>query len=105
MKKLIVFFMFLSFILVLSIQAKPFIVCDVPASPDEVPASYLLILNTGEEVSTPFPLHYDLQDISPGAYVVTARAVYTLWGTSAPSVPLEFTKPSLIQPVIRLGAE
>ena len=78
-------------------HAAPFLVCD-PSTDAE---SYVLILNDGAEIETPAPLHYDLSSLSPGTHVVKAYAVKGVWRSEA-SVPLEFTKPELLKPVIRI---
>lgn len=102
MKKLLFLILVFSLCCVGIVSARPFIVCDVP---DSAPDHYILVLNTGAEIETPYPLHYDLESLAPGEWVATARAVSILWGTSEPSVPLEFTKPSLIPPILQIVAE
>ena len=76
--------------------AAPFLACDVP---EALPEVYILVLNDGTEIETPAPLHYDLKDLAPGQYVVTAKAKTGVW-SSEPSVPLDFTKPLLISPTL-----
>ena len=82
-------------------SAAPFLVCD---DPGEELDSYTLVLNDGSEISTPAPLHYNLESLEPGQYVVTAKAVKGVW-KSEPSDPLDFTKPSLLQPILSLSTE
>ena len=69
-------------------QAEPFLVCD----PQENVDSYVLSVNGGEEVQTPYPLHYDLGplNLSDGNNSLIVRAK-NVWGESA-SVPFDFTK-------------
>ena len=83
MKKLIVLF-----ILVMAsvVSASPFLVCDV----DEAATSYIVVMDSGDEIETPAPLHYDLVEITSGTHVVEVRAK-NIWGVSSPS-PFEFTK-------------
>jgi len=83
MKKLIVLF-----ILVMAgiVSASPFLVCDV----DPAATSYIIVMDSGDEIETPAPLHYDLVGINNGTHVVEVRAK-NLWGESS-SVPFEFTK-------------
>ncbi|OYT14772.1 MAG: hypothetical protein B7C24_16610 [Bacteroidetes bacterium 4572_77] len=83
-----------------TVSAQPFLVCDPQPNVD----SYKLVLNDGSEIETPAPLHYDLSGLEPGQYVVTAKAIQGVWA-SLPSVPLDFTKPSLSTPVIYLSTE
>jgi len=99
MKKLLLLVLFIVLVCFSAVQARPFLACDIPAV---APDSYLVTLNTGEEIETPYPLYYDLVDLAPGEYVVTVRANYTLWGVSDPSVPLNFTKP-VLTPLTGLG--
>ena len=83
MKKLIVLF-----ILVIAgiASASPFLVCDV----DPAATSYIVVMDSGDEIETPAPLHYNLVDIANGTHVVEVRAK-NIWGVSSPS-PFEFTK-------------
>lgn len=96
MKELLIALMILMFS-VCSVQARPFLVCD----PQEGVDSYVITFNTGEEIETPAPLHYDLEGLAPGEHVVDARAVQGVW-TSDPSVPLSFTKPTLLRPALNI---
>jgi len=69
--------------------AAPFLVCDVPDPAQQV-VSYI-IYQDGVEVGTPAAepdgsLKMDLQDITPGVYEWTARAV-NAWGQSEVSDP------------------
>lgn len=69
--------------------ASPFLVCDDPNPADEV-MEYILKFNSGEEISTPAPLRYDLTNLPDGSYTVTGRAK-NLWGVSEPA-SLDFIK-------------
>ena len=102
MKKLFVSLtiLFVVFMFVGISSANPFLKCDLQDNIDE----YILVLNTGDEISTPSPLNYDLKDLPVGAYVVTVWAKRGVW-RSLPSTPLEFTKPLLTPPILRLDAE
>jgi len=66
--------------------------------------NYILVLNDGSEIETPAPLHYDLISLEPGQYVVTAKAKQGVW-VSEPSIPLEFTKPDILKPVLALAMD
>lgn len=85
MKKLLIIF---AICLVICGQAfaAPFVVCD----PDSTATSYIVILDSGEEIETPIPLHFDLSGIDEGSHIVEVRAK-NIWGVSS-AVPLEFTK-------------
>ncbi len=78
--------------------ASPFLVCDPQADALE----YVVVLSDGAEIITPAPLHYDLSGLTPGVYVVTVYAKSGVWRSEA-SIPLDFTKPLLLQPVIKLA--
>ncbi|MDA3808643.1 MAG: hypothetical protein PF440_12120 [Thiomicrorhabdus sp.] len=67
--------------------AAPFIVCDV----DPEATSYVVQLDSGQQVEVPAPLHYDLNGIEEGAHVAQVWAK-NVWGLSENASPLEFTK-------------
>lgn len=73
-----------------TVQAAPFLVCDAEPNVD----SCVVEVN-GVEFPTPYPLHYDLAGINMGAHTVRAKFVNALWGDTAWSDPLDFTRPSL----------
>jgi len=97
-KGILIILLVLFYVGVVSVSAKPFVVCDPQVDVEE----YVLVLNDGSEIVTPAPLKYDLADLLPGQYVLVAYAKNGVWRSDA-SVPLDFTKPLLIQPVIRLS--
>jgi len=102
MKTLIMYFMAVLFIVasVNFVNASPFLVCDV----DENTTSYLVTLNSGNEIETPAPLHYDLVGINEGDHVISVKAK-NVWGMSN-AVPFEFRKASPQSPSnIKLWSE
>ena len=68
------------------VHAAPFLVCDE----DSNVTSYLVTLDSGEEVEVPAPLRFDLSGISEGEHVIEVKAK-NVYGESAP-VPFEFIK-------------
>jgi len=100
MKK-IIYTLILLFIATI-VYSQPFLVCDDPG--EGKVDMYVLSFDAGEEIETPYPLHYDVSHLEPGKYVVTAKAVKGIWA-SDPSVPLEFEKPSLPKPTLSLSIE
>lgn len=75
--------------------AAPFIVCD-PAIEGESVTGYVLTIN-GVDEDVDAPLRYDCAGLPDGNHDVTARAK-NAWGTSEPSVALNFTKALPSQP-------
>ncbi len=99
MKKFILM-LFMMVAMAATVFAQPFLVCD---NQDDVDA-YIVQFEGMDPVETPAPLHYDLNGIDPGDYVVTVKAKNGVW-VSEPSIPLEFTKPSLSPPILELKAD
>ena len=83
MKKLLII---LAIVLMASVAwADPFLVCDDP-NPSEQVTSYEIFKDGVSIGTTPAPLHFDLDGITPGIYNFTAIAI-NAWGSSSPSNP------------------
>ncbi len=89
MKKELVLFIVLTMVVWAAAiaNASPFIICDV----DSAATSYVVQLDSGQQVEVPAPLHFDLNGIEEGAHVAQVWAK-NVWGLSVDSSPLEFTK-------------
>ena len=83
MKKLLILIIML---LATPVFAAPYLVCDEDASVD----SYLVSMDSGSDIETPAPLHFDLDGIDVGNHHIEVKAK-NLWGVSSPS-PLDFSK-------------
>ena len=94
MKKIILAMAILA--MAVSVSAAPFLVCDAPPAAEQV-ISYEIFQDGISLGTTPAPLNFDLQGITPGAYTFTATAI-NAWGASQPSNPYispkSTTKPS-----------
>jgi len=66
-------------------NAAPFLVCDDP-DPAEQVTSYDVFQDGVLIGTTPAPLHFDLQGVTPGQYNFTATS-RNAWGLSDPSNP------------------
>lgn len=96
--------LFLSLFFILAIvsvaSAQPFLVCDHQDNVD----AYVVEFEGQEPIETTAPLHYDLNGLDPGDYTVIVKAKNGVW-VGPPSIPLEFTKPSLSAPILGLQAD
>jgi len=63
----------------------PFLVCDPPSADQQV-TSYEVFQDGVSIGTTPAPLRYDLNGLTPGVYNFTAIAI-NAWGASDPANP------------------
>ena len=63
----------------------PFLRCDDPPAAEQV-TSYEVFQDGVSLGTTPAPLNFDLDGVTPGAYNFTAIAI-NAWGASSPSNP------------------
>jgi len=83
MKKLLLALAILA--IAVSVSASPFLVCDDPPAAEQV-TGYEVFQDGVSLGTTPAPLYFDLQGVTPGAYNFTATAI-NAWGSSSPSNP------------------
>ena len=65
--------------------AAPFLVCDGPPAAEQV-TGYEIFQDGVSLGTTPAPMMFDLQGVTPGAYEFTAIAI-NAWGVSSASNP------------------
>jgi len=82
------------------VNAQPFLVCDHQDNVD----AYIIEFEGQAAIETAAPLHYDLNGLDPGDHKVVVKAKNGVW-IGPPSIPLEFTKPSLSAPILGLQAD
>jgi hypothetical protein len=76
----------LAFLLMTGIAfAEPFLICDAPPA-DEAVTDYEIYQDGIKIGTSPAPLSYDLQGITPGKYTWTIKAI-NVWGSSEASDP------------------
>ena len=79
----------------------PFLVCD----PDPNATHYLVTLDGGAEVEVTAPLHFDLKGVATGKHSLSVKAKNKLWGVVSDATPLDFVRPLLSKPGLRLSEE
>ena len=76
--------------------ADPFLGCDDPPAAEQV-TGYEIFQDGVSLGTTPAPMHFDLQGVTPGAYEFTATAI-NAWGVSSASNPY-ISPASVTQPL------
>lgn len=88
-KVVVLFIIVFMFFLGIQVQAAPFLVCDL--DPENNTVEYVIRSSTGEEIVTPYPLHYDLAGAPDGTYTIQVRARNEVG--DSPGVDFIFTLP------------
>jgi hypothetical protein len=90
------------FILAMAVSASAVsLVCDKQTGVDYyvvngLPASYTGASNITPSTNPLYGFLFDISTIPAGTYNLTAQACSNLWGCSANSVPLAFTRPAVL---------
>ena len=83
--------------------ASPWLVCDPQTGVDYYTVDGLAAPLDGTHIvpdaTGKYGFRFDLANLIPGTYNLTAHACSNLWGCGAASLPLAFTRPTLPIPV------
>ena len=87
-------------VLALLLLLSPFLICGDPTG--TIPGSYIIQEAGKPDITTPYPLHFDLSSLPPGEHIFNVKAVSPdgLWESSL--VPFSFTKPDMA-PITGIG--